>query len=154
MNGLNIYKQTKDVLNDVKYIIDSSQKYAHQAVNTTLVLRNWYIGKRIYEEELNGKNRAEYGAEVIKKLSKELQKEYGKGYTKSNLYNFYLFYKMYPNIFHSLSGKLNLLSWTHYRVLLQVKNEVVRNWYEQEAYNESWSVRTLQRNISSQYYHR
>lgn len=154
MNGLNIYKQTKDVLNDVKYIIDSSQKYAHQAVNTTLVLRNWYIGKRIYEEELNGENRAEYGAEVMKKLSKELQKEYGKGYTKSNLYNFYLFYKMYPNIFHSLSGKLNLLSWTHYRVLLQVKNEVVRNWYEQEAYNESWSVRTLQRNISSQYYHR
>lgn len=154
MNGLNIYKQTKDVLNDVKYIIDSSQKYAHQAVNTTLVLRNWYIGKRIYEEELNGENRAEYGAEVMKKLSKELQKEYGKGYTKSNLYNFYLFYKMYPNIFHSLSGKLNLLSWTHYRVLLQVKNEVVRNWYEQEAYNESWSARTLQRNISSQYYHR
>lgn len=154
MNGLNIYKQTKDVLSDVKYIIDASQKQAYQAVNTALVLRNWYIGKRIYEEELNGKNRAEYGAEVIKKLSKELQKEYGKGYTKSNLYNFYLFYKMYPNIFHSLSGKLNLLSWTHYRVLLQVKNEVVRNWYEQEAYNESWSARTLQRNISSQYYHR
>ena len=89
MNGLNIYKQTKDVLSDVKYIIDASQKQAYQAVNTALVLRNWYIGKRIYEEELNGENRAEYGAEVIKKLSKELQKEYGKGYTKSNLYNFY-----------------------------------------------------------------
>lgn len=154
MNGLNIYKQTKDVLSDVKYIIDASQKQAYQAVNTALVLRNWYIGKRIYEEELNGENRAEYGAEVIKKLSKELQKEYGKGYTKSNLYNFYLFYKMYPNIFQSVIGKFNLLSWTHYLTLLQVKDEVVRNWYEQEAYNESWSVRTLQRNISSQYYHR
>ena len=154
MNGLNIYKQTKDVLSDVKYIIDASQKQAYQAVNTALVLRNWYIGKRIFEEELNGENRAEYGAEVIKKLSKELQKEYGKGYTKSNLYNFYLFYKMYPNIFQSVIGKFNLLSWTYYLTLLQVKDTKIRNWYEQEAYDESWSVRTLQRNISSQYYHR
>lgn len=141
MNGLNIYKQTKDVLSDVKYIIDASQKQAYQAVNTALVLRNWYIGKRIYEEELNGENRAEYGAEVIKKLSKELQKEYGKGYTKSNLYNFYLFYKMYPNIFQSVIGKFNLLSWTHYLTLLQVKDTKIRNWYEQEAYNESWSYK-------------
>lgn len=83
-----------------------------------------------------------------------MQKEYGKGYTKSNLYNFYSFYKMYPNIFQTLSGKLPRLSWSHYLVLLQVKDEHARDWYEQEAYKEGWSVRTLQRNVSSQYYQR
>lgn len=66
MNDVSIYKCTSNVLEDVRYIIDTSQKQAYQAVNKTLVLRNWYIGKRIYEEELNGGNRAEYGAEVIK----------------------------------------------------------------------------------------
>ena len=62
----------------MKYIIDSSQKHAHQAVNTTLVLRNWYIGKRIYEEELNGNFRANYGEELIKSLSENLIAQYGK----------------------------------------------------------------------------
>lgn len=154
MNDVSIYKCTSNVLEDVRYIIDTSQKQAYQVVNKTLVLRNWYIGKRIYEEELNGGNRAEYGAEVIKQLAIQLQKEYGKGYTKSNLYNFYSFYKMYPNIFQTLSGKLPRLSWSHYLVLLQVKDEHARDWYEQEAYKEGWSVRILQRNVSSQYYQR
>ena len=113
------------------------------------------LGKRIAEEELNGDSRAEYGAEVIKKLARELNEQYGKGYTKTNLYNFYSFYKLYPEIFHSESGKSNAtLSWTHYRVLLQVKDEEARAWYEKEALRETWSVKTLQRNISSQYYHR
>lgn len=154
MNGLNIYKQTKDVLNDVKYIIDSSQKHAHQAVNTTLVLRNWYIGKRIYEEELNGNFRANYGEELIKSLSENLIAQYGKGFDYSSIYKYVRFYKLFPDILDSMSPKLKLLSWTHYRILLQVEDSAVRNWYAQETYNESWSVRTLQRNISSQYYHR
>jgi hypothetical protein len=93
-------------------IIESSRKAAYQAVNSSLVQRNWLIGYRIAEEELQGDNRAEYGASIIKKLAKELTAEYGKGYTKTNLYHFYSFYKTYPEIFHSASGKL-LLSWTH-----------------------------------------
>ena len=80
-------------------------------MNSALVQRNWLIGYRIAEEELQGDNRAEYGASIIKKLAKELTAEYGKGYTKTNLYHFYSFYKTYPEIFHSASGKL-LLSWT------------------------------------------
>ena len=81
--------------------------------------------------------------------------EYGKGFTKTSLYGFYTFYKTYPEIFHSVSGKSqSLLSWTHYRVLLQVKDEKARAWYEKEAISQAWSVRTLQRNISSQYYYR
>ncbi len=77
-------------------IIESAREAAHKAVNTALVQRNWLIGYRIAEEELRGKNRAEYGAAVIKKLSKELTMEYGKGFTKSNLYSFYALYKTYP----------------------------------------------------------
>ena len=98
------FQKTSDLIKDVRLIIDTSQKQAYQAVNTALVLRNWCIGKRIYEEELKG-NRAEYGKEIIKNLSKELTEIYGKGYTKTNLYSFYLFYKIFPNIFHAVSGK-------------------------------------------------
>ncbi len=148
------YFKTENVVDDLKVIIDTAQKRAYQMVNMTLVERNWLIGKRIAEEELLGQNRAEYGANVIKKLVKELTEEYGKGFTKTNLYNFYDFYKKFPNIFHSLSGKSQLLSWTHYRVLLQINDETARNWYEKEAYDQMWSVRTLQRNVSSQYYYR
>ncbi len=78
-----------------------------------------------------------------------------KGYTKSNLYSFYDFYKAYPEIFQTPSGKFEgLLSWSHYTVLLQVKDEKARLWYEKEAFEQTWSVRTLQRNVSSQYYYR
>ena len=149
------FTKTDDIMNDMRKIIEGSQKTAHQAVNTILVQRNWLIGYRIASEELNGEDRADYGAEVIKKLSFELTKEYGKGYTKSNLYSFYSFYKTYPEIFQTPSGKSAiLLSWSHYNVLLQVKDKIARDWYEKEAYEQPWSVRTLQRNISSQYYYR
>ena len=149
------FTKTDDIMNDIRKIIEGSQKTAHQAVNTILVQRNWLIGYRIASEELNGEDRADYGAEVIKKLSFELTKEFGKGYTKSNLYSFYSFYKTYPEIFQTVSGKSAiLLSWSHYNVLLQVKDKIARDWYEKEAYDQTWSVRTLQRNISSQYYYR
>lgn len=157
MNNLEAvnYKKTNDIVDDLKSIIDLSQKQAYTLVNVTLVKRNWLIGKRIAEEDLNGEDRAEYGAEIIKSLSKELTNTYGKGFTKSNLYSFYSFYKMYPNIFQTLSGKSQgLLSWSHYTILLQVKDDNARKWYEKEAYEQTWSVRTLQRNISSQYYYR
>lgn len=149
------FTKTDDIMNDMRKIIEGSQKTAHQAVNTILVQRNWLIGYRIASEELNGEDRADYGVEVIKKLSFELTKEFGKGYTKSNLYSFYSFYKTYPEIFQTPSGKSAiLLSWSHYNVLLQVKDKIARDWYEKEAYEQTWSVRTLQRNISSQYYYR
>ena len=103
---------------------------------------------------MQGENRAEYGKEVIKQLSDYLSKMYGKGFTKSNLYQFVQFYKSFPEIFHSVSGKSTILSWTHYRTLLRVTDKSAREWYMQEAINEMWSVRTLDRNIASQYYFR
>ncbi|MBQ4396797.1 MAG: DUF1016 family protein [Clostridia bacterium] len=139
----------------MREIIEGSRSSAYQAINLALVRRNWLLGRRISEEELNGETRAEYGLEVIKKLSKELTDEYGKGFTKTNLYNFYLFYKTFPEIFHAVSGKsVALLSWTHYRTLLQVKDDKARAWYAKEAAEQTWAVRTLQRNIDTQYYYR
>ena len=99
------YQKSENILNDIQNIIEISQKEAYRAVNTILVQRNWLIGYRIAEEELGGEHRAEYGADIIKKLSKELTEKYGKGFTKSNLYNFYSFYKAYPEIFQTVSGK-------------------------------------------------
>lgn len=154
-NFMDNFVKTDDILKDMCGIIESSQKAAYRAVNTTLIQRNWLLGYRIASEELQGEDRAKYGAEIIKKLAKELSAEYGKGYTKSNLYSFYSFYKTYPEIFQTPSGKSAiLLSWSHYNVLLQVKDKIARDWYEKEAYEQTWSVRTLQRNISSQYYYR
>ena len=79
------YIKTDDILCDMREIIETSQQQAFQAVNIALVQRNWLIGYRIAEEELNGKNRADYGMNIIKQLSKELSELYGKGFTKTNL---------------------------------------------------------------------
>lgn len=101
-----------------------------------------------------GENRAEYGNKIIKALSKELTGIYGKGFTKSYLCNFIRFYRYFPNIFQSPIGKSKLLTWTHYYLLLNVDDETARLWYAHEAFAETWSVRTLRRNIASQYYYR
>lgn len=122
-NNMDNFVKTDDLLKDLCGIIESSQKMAYQAVDITLIQRNWLLGYRIASKEMQGEGRAKYGTEVIKKLLKELSKTYGKGYTKTNLYSFYSFYRAYPEIFRSASGEsASLLSWTHYRILLQVKD--------------------------------
>ena len=149
------YQNTNDIFEDVSIIIESARDYAYKSVNTTLLKRNWLIGQRIAEEELKGEGRADYGVEVIKKLSKRLTDEYGKGFDNRNLYYFLKFYNTFPNILNSVSSKsITLLSWTHYRILLQVFDKKARDWYEKEAAEQGWSVRTLQRNIDTQYYYR
>ena len=123
---MSTFVKTDDLLTDMRGIIDSAQKAAFQAVNIALVQRNWLIGYRIAEEELNGERRENYGAEIIKNLSKELTSEYGKGFTKTNLYSFYSFYKAYPNIFHTACGKsykrglptVDLHYWIHKNVVI------------------------------------
>ena len=149
------FVKTDDILKDMCGIIESSQKSAYQAVNTLLVQRNWLIGYRIAEEELGGEERSEYGLKIIKKISKELTQLYGKGYDRSNLYHCLKFYKTFPQIVDTVCRQSgNLLSWSHYRALLQIEDKAARDWYEKEASEQTWSVRTLQRNISSQYYYR
>ncbi len=144
--GLIELNKSDDIVSDLKNIINLSQKQAYQAVNTALVYRNWLIGYRTAEESLNGDNRAEYGAEVIKKLSKELTKIYGKGFNRVTLYRCYRFYNDFPEIVATLwQQSESILSWSHYRVLIRVEYKVARDWYANEAVNESWSVRTLQK---------
>ncbi len=165
MNVLIKYKNTNDIMDDAYNIIESAQRVAIQSANISLVLRNWLLGKRISEEELNGGDRAEYGMEVVKKLSDSLTVKYGKGFSKRMVYKFLQFYKTFPEIVPTLSAQseengivptlsAQLLSWSHYERLLQVDDKDAREWYAKEAYEQTWSIRTLSRNISSQYYYR
>ena len=86
---------------------------------------------------MQGNERAEYGTELIKKLSKELTQNYGKGFDYSSLYKFIRFYKEFPEILDSVNPKsLSMLSWTHYRVLLQVEDKKARDWYQKEPQNK------------------
>ncbi|MDE6083626.1 MAG: hypothetical protein K2G11_03990 [Muribaculaceae bacterium] len=148
--------------NRASVIIEEARNRAYRQVNESLIRRNWELGKIITEEELNGEDRAKYGASVIKELSKRLTATYGKGFTKRNLYNFVSFYKMYGSLYSYENGIVQsviaqsspILSWTHYLVLIQELNDDARRWYELEAASQNWSVRTLQRNVSSQYYYR
>ena len=110
------YGNTGDLIEDAKLIIDSAQRSAHQAVNVALVVRNWLLGRRIAEEELGGDTRLElYGRKVVPMLAKELTATYGKGYTRTSLYQYVQFYRMFPEIVHAASGQSRvLLAWTHY----------------------------------------
>lgn len=148
------YTKTDDVLNDTRQIIDAAQKTAFRAVNVLLVERNWLLGKRISEEFMQGSRVDRYGENVVDDLAKKLTELYGRGYDRSSLYRFVQFYKTFPEIVASLTRQSGTLSWTHYSKLLQVQDPNARKWYEKEAYEQGWSVRTLQRNISSQYYYR
>ena len=87
------YVHSNDLVNDSRAIIEAARHQAYMAVNTAMVERNWLLGKRIAEEELKGKDRATYGGEIIKGLARELTVLYGKGFTKTNLYQFVQFYK-------------------------------------------------------------
>ena len=155
---LRLYKRACD-------IIDKAREDAYRHINYELVLRNWRLGKLISEDDLNGKDRAEYGLGIIQSLSESLTESYGRGFSRRDLYNYISFYRTNTTLFiatthgdtivYSLSAQSSgLLSWTHYRTLLQISDKAEREWYENEARNQTWSVRTLQRNISSQYYRR
>lgn len=145
--------ETNDIINDIKQIIDDSRNIVYKTIDIVLLQRNWLIGKRIYEEELKETRKENYGNKIIVTLSKELTKIYGKGFDRSSLYKYFRFYTLYPKIVDSVSPQ-SFLSWTHYRLLIKIDDDKARTWYEKEAYRNAWSVRTLQRNISTQYYYR
>ena len=149
------YIKTQNLLVDTSTIIESAMNVAYRSVNMVLVKRNWLLGKRIAEEQLGNQTREElYGKSVIENLAQQLTTEYGSGFDFSSLYKYVRFYQCFPNILDAESPKSFLLTWTHYRTLLQVDDSVARDWYANEAAKEVWSVKTLQRNISSQYYYR
>jgi len=134
----------------IRSILDNARSKVYRTVNFVMVLAYWNIGKIIVEEEQKGKDKAKYGSYLIKKLSEKLTKDFGTGFTISNLKYIRQFYLVFP-ISHTLCDQL---SWSHYRSLLKVKSEKARLFYISEAEQNDWSVRALERQINSFYYER
>ncbi len=107
------------LVNNIGASLEEGKTLAVQKINTTLVVTYWKIGQQIVEFEQDGKNRADYGTKLLTTLSRDLKKQFGKGFSKSNLYMMRLLYLKFP-IFQTLSGKL---SWSHYIELLSIKTE-------------------------------
>ncbi|HRP90823.1 MAG TPA: PDDEXK nuclease domain-containing protein [Edaphocola sp.] len=136
--------------NTIDQIIEEARNTVYRTANFTMVQAYWSIGKTIVVEEQNGKEKAEYGQELIKQLSKKLTKKYGKGFTETNLKYMRQFYQVFEKS-HALRDQL---SWTHYRLLLKVESHRARQFYMQEAIECNWSTRSLERQINNLYYDR
>ena len=134
----------------VKNILQSARENAYKQVNFIMVEAYWSIGKQIVEEEQSGKDRAEYGKSLIIELSKKLTLEFGRGFSKRNLWNMRQFYLVFPKV-QTLSAQL---TWSHYQLLLRIENSATREWYINEAVAANWSVRALERQIGTHYYER
>ncbi|HOI26632.1 MAG: DUF1016 domain-containing protein [Prevotellaceae bacterium] len=147
----NITLHSANFIREIKQIVAEARNKAYTAINSAMVEAYWQMGKRIVEEEQQGKERADYGTQLFKELSAELTQEFGKGFSVPSLYNYRLFYQTFPEIF---STPWRILSWSHYKRLLTVSNAEARAWYLKEASEQMWSYRTLDRNIGSQYYNR
>lgn len=139
-----------DLIDRIGFTILRARENAIKAINLELVIANWEIGKNIVEFEQGGKEKAEYGSALLTNLSKDLKSKYGKGFSKSNIYLFRLFYIKYP-IFQTLSGKL---SWSHYAELLSISDDLERNFYEKQSEKDNWSFRELKRQINSALFQR
>lgn len=138
------------VVQEIKCVIDSARGNVAKQVNYELLNAYWNIGRIICEYEQSLPNRADYGKQTLKELSRELTREFGKGFSRSNLQNMRQFYLMYQKC-QTLSGKL---SWSHYCELLSISDSDKRSFYEKEAINSNWSVRELKRQIDSSLFER
>lgn len=169
-------QQETRFVSDLKSIAGEARHQAYRAADHLLVVRNWLIGWRIVEQEQEGKERAEYGKRVLELASQSLTEEYGRGFGLTSIKNMRSFYIKFHNlqIRQSLLDEFNItqfsirqslpdesaipfypnVSWLHYERLMRVKDEVERLWYLKETARTQWDYRTLQRNISSQYYRR
>ena len=146
----NIDKVHDDVFNNIKSLMDEARKKVYRQVNNILLETYREIGRIIVEDEQDHAERAEYGKELLIDLSKRLTKEYGKGFSRSNLQNMRNLYLSYP-ICQTLSGKL---TWSHYWELLSISDEKKRSFYEKESINANWSVRELKRQIKTSLFER
>lgn len=144
---------TNDYIADVKNIFSQSRSYVKQHINYAMVLAYWLTGKRIIMQEQNGKDRAEYGKEIVKNISAELTKEFGRGFSAQSLYNFRLFYERFHEP-EKFSTVWRILTWSHYKLIMRVSQKEARDWYCNESVSQNWDIRTLDRNISTKYYER
>jgi len=137
-------------LTDIKDIILKARNDAIRSVEYTRMMMYWYLGERIFVEEQSSQDRAEYGDYLIKNLSKELEGEFGSGFTSTQLTRARKFYRLYPNV-TEVRPQLN---WSQYRMLIAIDDEYKREYYELEAANHAWTGRELERQINSLLYER
>ena len=154
-------------INEIKNLLTSAKERVKAAINIAMVYTYYEIGRRIVEQEQKGENRAEYGKEVLKQLSTALTKEFGKGYSVSNLKMIRQFYLVYSadqigqplvselkSLPTTSDGKRFFLGWTSYIQLMRIRNPDERHFYEIEAYKNNWSKRELARQFDSALYER
>ena len=171
--------EEKNFISDLRTIVSAARDTSYRMANIMQVLQNWLIGRRIVEEEQQGKARADYGKHIIELASKSLTEEFGRGFSETQVRNYRKFYLAFSNLqiqqtapaefksrlasiqqtapAESISDGIVLpvqLSWSHYERLIRVANPEARMWYMQEAATQQWDYRTLKRNIDSQYYYR
>lgn len=147
-NLMNNVQQENAYLSIRSYVIDA-QKHVYSAVNAAMVTAYWNIGKAVYEV-CGGNDRAAYGKQVLKYISERLTAEFGKGFSVQGLRNMRQFYLAFPD----RSRVREELSWSHYRLLMRVGDEDARMFYAEESVKAGWSVRQLQRQINTMFYHR
>ena len=144
---------SSDYISDIIALFEQSRTYVHKQVNQTMIISYWLTGKRIVIQEQQGNKRAEYGKEIIQELSFELTKRFGKGFSVQSLYNFKMFYERFQEV-KNFSTVWRNLTWSHYKLIMRLPAKTARDWYCKESVEQNWSVRSLERNISTQYYER
>ena len=147
-------KNIAELLKEIKGIISSARYNSIKAVNTEMLKAYFEIGRRIVEEEQKGKQRAEYGKKLLETISKELTREFGKGFRLTAIKNMRLFYNSYKDeIRQSVTDELGL-TWTHYCELIKIKDKNKRKYFEKYAQQENLNVKNLKRQIYSLHYER
>ena len=141
---------SQNLIHEIKSLIARAKEGAIRSVDHHRTVMYWHIGERIFNEEQQGKDRADYGNYLIKYLSEQLQPEFGSGFSYRQLELMRQFYRTFP-IANSLRSQL---SWTHYRLLLRIDNEDKREYYIAETVKNNWSVRQMERQINSQLFER
>lgn len=141
---------SKSFIREIKEIILTSRTNAVRSVDFCRVQMYWQMGKRIFEEEQQGKERADYGSYLIRNLAKEIQPEFGSGFAYRQLYYCVLFYQRYP-IVHTLCAQLN---WSQYKLLISIDDDNKREYYLHESVNNCWTFRELERQVNSSLYER
>lgn len=149
-----IVQNTDDkIVCDLRQIIEQGRKQAYASVNQAIIQTYWNIGRRIVEEEQDGEKRAKYGKRLIANLAEQLSPLYGNSYSKRNLEYYRQFYLCFKDL-EIVNTRVHNLTWSHLRRIMNEADPKAREWYLKEASEQMWSVRTLSRNISTQYYGR
>jgi hypothetical protein len=136
--------------NDMRAIILNARNNAVRSVEFTRVMMYWHLGERIFVEEQQGQDRAEYGDYLIRDLSKELENEFGSGFSYTQLTRARKFYRVYPSV-NDVKPQLN---WSQYRQLIAIEDAYKREYYELESANQAWTARETERQINSLLYER